>query len=50
MKNSVPQSDLVPGGWTPSEAGQTRYLKIDAEDPSVVIGSMPFAERIKLLK
>lgn len=46
LKCSVPQSDLVNGGWCPIEVDQTQYLKIDAEYPAMMNQSMPFHDRL----
>lgn len=48
--NSLPQSQLVPGGWTPMGNNQTRYLKIEAENPLMVNEEMPFHSRILAMK
>ena len=45
----MPQSELIPGGWDPLQLNQTRYLSINAENPSMVNQPMPFDERIKVL-
>ncbi|KZS20997.1 Liver carboxylesterase 1 [Daphnia magna] len=45
-QDGVPQSDLVIGGWTSMKEGETRYLRIDAEHPSMVNQSMPFHDRL----
>lgn len=50
FSNSLPQSQLVPGGWTPMGKNQTRYLKIEAENPAMVNEEMPFHSRLMAMK
>lgn len=46
---SVPQSRLVPDVWQPTKHRDTRYLKIDSENPTLVNSSMPFKSNIEFL-
>ncbi|XP_046639107.1 venom carboxylesterase-6-like isoform X1 [Daphnia pulicaria] len=46
-KDGVPRSDLVPGDWIPTKEDQPRYLRIEADNPSLVNESMPFRERLQ---
>jgi hypothetical protein len=47
QNHSVPRSDLVPGDWIPTKEDQPRYLRIEADNPSLVNESMPFRERLQ---
>jgi hypothetical protein len=46
----IPRSKLVPEDWIPIKEDQPRYLRIEAELPSMVNKSMPFFERVQYWK
>nr|CAH0110476.1 unnamed protein product [Daphnia galeata] len=49
-KDGIPRSKLVPEDWIPIKEDQPRYLRIEAELPSMVNKSMPFSERVQYWK
>lgn len=48
--NRLPRSQLVPSPWLPMEKNQTRYLKIEAENPDMMNEKMPFHHRLLALE
>lgn len=49
-KIGIPRSDLLSPVWLPTKEEEPRYLRIEAEHPSLVNESMPFHERIQYWK